>query len=354
MPCSAIVINYFCAEDTAGAVRSLLADESNLNVVVVDNSCNAVESAALIAALPSTVRVLVSSENLGFGRACNWAARECESEFLFLVNPDARVLPGCIALLTEQFRESDSLGAVAPMQYLDDACTWMLPPNWFPTEIRAWAIEVAIRSRNAARKLSQAAHREAVRFWSTSSPITQRSLSGGMMMIRRSAVDASEPLFDPRFFMYFEDSDFCRRLKRRGFTFAMVPSAKGIHRWRNHSHKDKLMAESAVLYFDKYAKTNTTWRIKSAKQQMKQAINPLLEDLVPFPLNGLDLPPGKWLFELSLTPLMCPAIARIVEGSHVCYPNDVLGNFEGAPLFARVGPLSLSSGEDNHKYFNFN
>ena len=290
---------------------------------------------------------------MGFGRACNWAARECESEFLFLLNPDARVLPGCIALLTAQFRASDNLGAVAPMQYLDDACNWMLPPNWFPTEIRAWAAEVALRNRNAARKLSHAAYKEAVRFWTASSPIAQRSLSGGMMMIRRSAVGTSTPLFDPRFFMYFEDSDFCRRLRRRGYTFAMVPSAKGVHRWRNHSHKDKLMAESAVLYFAKYAGTSMAWRIKSAELQGKKTVTPLLGDFVPFPPTGLDLAPGKWLFELSLNPLMYPAIARIVEGSYLGYPADVLGNFEGVPLFARVGRLPLSAGEDNHKYFNF-
>ena len=354
MPCTAILVNYFSSADTAGAVRSLLDDDPCLNVIVVDNSCSLVESDALVAELPSTVRVLISSENLGFGRACNWAFDECDSEFIFLVNPDARVLPGCVAKLIDQLKLSSKLGAVAPMQYLDDACQWMLPPSWFPTEIRAWVGEVALRDRNVARKLSRASRKEAVRYWTSISPINQRALSGGMLMMRRSAIEGSGPLFDPMFFMYFEDSDFCRRLKRRGWALAMVPSAKGVHRWRNQSHKGRMMAESAVLYFDKYASANARWRENSAELQKEKLLVPLLDDYIEFPGGGIDLSPGRWLFELSPSPLVSPAIARIVEGHHVVFPADVLPNFEGAPIFARIGELSPFATGDNRRHFKFN
>ncbi|OYT92802.1 MAG: hypothetical protein CFE43_06980 [Burkholderiales bacterium PBB3] len=354
MSCTAILVNYFSAADTAGAVKSLLDDDSSLTVVVVDNSCSRVESDALVAALPSTVRVLISSENLGFGRACNWAVDKSDSEFIFLLNPDARVLPGCIARLIGQLKLSNGLGAVAPMQYLDDACHWMLPPSWFPTEIRAWAGEIALRDRDVARKLSRASRKEAVRYWTSVSPISQRALSGGMLMIRRSAIEASSPLFDPRFFMYFEDSDLCRRLKRRGCTFAMVPSAKGVHRWRNQSHKDQMMAKSAVLYFDKYTSANARWHKKTAELLKEEMLTPLLGNYIAFPTDGIDLSPGKWLCELSPSPLMSPAIGSIIDGSHFGFPAEVIGNFEGAPLFARIGPLTCSSEEDNCRYFKLN
>ena len=354
MSCTAILVNYFSAADTVGAVSSLLNDDPSLNIIVIDNSCSSCESDALVAALPTVVRILISTENLGFGRACNWAVQECDSEFLFLVNPDARVLSGCTARLIEQLETLHRVCAVAPMQYLDDACQWMLPPNWFPTEVRAWAEEVALRNRDVAYKLSRASRKEAVRYWTASSPINQRALSGGLLMIRRTAIEASQLLFDPRFFMYFEDSDFCRRMKRRGFTFAMVPSAKGVHRWRNQSHKNKLMAESAVLYFDKYAIANERWRGKSATLIGKKVLVPLFEESVMFPAGGVDLLFGKWLFELSPSPLMSPAIARIVETNHLDLPADVLGNFEGVPLFVRIAPLALSEGEDNCRFFRLN
>ena len=354
MSCTAILVNYFSTTDIVEAVESLLNDDPNLNVIVIDNSCSIFESDGLSAALPAKVKVLVSAENLGFGRACNWAVQVCDSEFLFLVNPDARVLSGCTAQLIEQLETSHNVCAVAPMQYLDDACHWMLPPNWFPTEVRAWAAEVALRDRDVAYKLSRAYRKEAIRYWTAISPIRQRSLSGGLLMIRRTAVDTSKLLFDPRFFMYFEDSDFCRRLKRLGFTFAMVPSAKGVHRWRNQAHKNKLMAESAVLYFDKYASANDHWRDKYAALIGKKVLMPSIEDSVIFPAEGVDLIPGKWLFELSPSPLMSPAIARIVESKHLNFPADVLGNFEGAPLFARIAPLAFSLSEDDNRLYRLN
>ena len=354
MSCTAILVNYFSSADTAGAVGSLLEDDPSIAVVVVDNSCCSVEANALVVALPSTVKILISSENLGFGRACNWAADECDSEFLFLVNPDARILPGCLEKLIEQLTLSNRLGAVAPMQYLDDTCQWMLPPSWFPTEIRAWVGEVALRDCNVARKLSRASRKEAVRYWTSTVPVHQRSLSGGMLMIRRSAFEASGVLFDPRFFMYFEDSDLCRRLRRLDSTLAMVPSARGVHRWRNQPHKDKMMADSAVLYFDKYANANERWRTKSAELLGLKVLAPLLGESVAFPTGGVDLVPGKYLFELSPSPLMSPAIARIAEGDHFDFPVEVLGSFEGASLFARIGPLTPALEEDNCRYFQFN
>ena len=114
------------------------------------------------------------------------------------------------------------------------------------------------------------------------------------------------------------------------------------------------MAESAILYFDKYADGNSHWRKKSVDLLKEEILTPLLGNYIAFPVDGVDLSPGKWLCELSPSPLMSPAIARIVDSSHFGFPAEVIGNFEGAPLFARIGPLASLSEEDNCRYFKLN
>lgn len=356
MSCTAILVNYFSHVDTANAVSSLLLDHPCLKVLVVDNSCDPSELHKLKSALPENVRVLCAESNLGFGRACNWAAQVSNSQYLFLMNPDSVVLPGCVDALTEVLNEHQDFGAVAPMQYMDNSCHWMISPSWFPTEIRAWVSEVAMHDKKLARKISAAVRRESVRYWTATSPIVQRALSGSMLMLRRSAVSESWPLFDPRFFMYFEDSDLCRRLRRGGFKMAMVPKAKGIHRWRNQSHKGPMMEQSAELYFSKYATGDFSWNIRSSQLAAARKGMPFnLGNLEEYPDGGYELSRcHPMIFELSPNPLMAPAIATISVNGKFESPHAVLERFEGALVYGRVAPLNGATDERNCHFYKFN
>ncbi len=357
MDCSAILVNYRGAADTAAAARSAIAGAPGLEVLVVDNSADDVEFNSLKHLLPSKVQLLRASHNLGFGRACNLAFNASDSEFVFLINPDVKIFPDCISTLIDELQRDHQVGAVAPMQYLDDACQWRLPPSWFPTPVRAWATEVALRDKAQARRLSHALRAESLRYWTASKAVTQRALSGGAMLIRRSAIGPSEELFDPRFFMYFEDSDLCGRLKRSGYRLEMLPRAVAVHRWRNQSHKAALMNDGAALYFDKHRGTTIRWREKSASLAALPLPRPLLGECRAFPCTGMSVPKeweSGWLLELSPSPLFSPSIGRLGAGSRVDFPQEVLANFEGVPVFGRLGLAASSRSRDNCWYFEFN
>ncbi|MBK6593448.1 MAG: glycosyltransferase family 2 protein [Burkholderiales bacterium] len=358
MSCSAILVNFHGAADTAAAARSAIAGTPGLEVLVVDNSADDDEFNRLKLLLPSEVRLMRASHNLGFGRACNLAFNASESEFVFLVNPDVKILPGCISSLIETLQTDPLVGAVAPRQYLDDACQWRLPPSWFPTALRAWATEMALKDRVSASRLSHALRAESLRYWMASKAVTQRALSGGALLVRRSALGPTEELFDPRFFMYFEDSDLCSRLKRRGYRLAMLPSAVAIHRWRNQPHKATLMAEGAAVYFDKHRSATNRWQEKSARLAALPSLRPLLGESRVFPSAGLIVPKdwedGGWLFELSPSPLLSPSIGRLGAGPQVGFPHEALSNFEGATVYGRLGPAINSRSQDNCWFFEFN
>ena len=130
--CCAILVNYFCAADTAAAALSVLSDAPGASVLVVDNSHDAAEHALLRSLLPCAAQVLEAGGNIGFGRACNLGWLASTAEYVFFVNPDVRLLPGCIGTLVATLDQDPTLAAVAPRQYLDAACRWQLPPAWLP------------------------------------------------------------------------------------------------------------------------------------------------------------------------------------------------------------------------------
>ncbi len=57
------------------------------------------------------------------------------------------------------------------------------------------------------------------------------------MLLRRSSIDALGEFFDPAFFMYYEDTDLCRRLTKAGFELMLDPAAKVVHQWRHDPAK---------------------------------------------------------------------------------------------------------------------
>ena len=357
MNCCAILVNYFGASDTAAAAWSALTDYPSLEIIVVDNSMNTAEFAKLKQLLPVDARLYAAPENLGFGRACNLAFNANTANYVFLVNPDVRIMPGCTSALLEVMQKDKQIGAAAPIQFLDDTCRWRLPPSWFPTDLRAWATDTALRDRNLAKRLSLALRAESVRYWTAMQPVTQRALSGGVVLIRREVIDANGQLFDPRFFMYFEDSDLCQHIKKGGRRLAMIPQAVAVHRWRNQPHKAAMMADGAAIYFDKHGGSANHWRQKAIAVAKQPVLMQLLGAPRPFPESGLTIPPawqGGWVLELSPSPLLSPSVGLLGAGSNVAFPQETLAHFEGAPVFGRLGPTSCSTAADNCSYFEFN
>ena len=354
MRCCAILVNYFGASDTAAAAWSVRADQADVALLVVDNSADSAEQETLKRLLPEDAVVICAPANLGFGRACNIAFTATSHDFVFSVNPDVRVLPGCLGALLNRMQANAQLGAVAPRQYLDDACHWQLPPSWFPTSLRVWATAMALRNKERAKQVGRATRVESLRLWTVQQPIPQRALSGGAVLIRRSAIPPMEYLFDPQFFMYFEDSDLCRRLKGRGYRMEVVPSARAVHRWRNQAHKAGMMDTSAQLYFAKYRASGGVWRERETRCVAQAVLPSVLGKAQDFPVGGVEVPTawqGGWLLELALSPLLSPAIGYQGIGAWAARPDDVLAHFEGATVFARLGPMDADFPVDNCHYF---
>lgn len=336
MKIAALLVNWRDATGTAAAARSVRADDPATEIVVVDNSHDDGHWQALRAALPEGARAVRAEGNLGFGRGCNLAMRHTDAPLLMLVNPDASLRPGCADALRQALLADARLAAVAPRQFLDEACAWLLPPAWLPTALRAWvadrvALEPALRPR-----WSRAARTESLRCWSARAPLRQRALSGAVMMVRRAALAASPTLpgelFDARYFMYFEDADLCLRLRREGWHLALTPAAQAVHRWRNAPHKAALMQQGMQAYFDAHFGPGDAWQARRAALAAQPPGPPW--DAHARPLAGTTLriePDGAdaWCVEVSPHPNLWPAAGCIGQGPATLDLAEVLEAISG-------------------------
>jgi GT2 family glycosyltransferase len=250
-PCVDIaIVNYFSAADVRHCLERL-GPWTHGTVWLVDNSLDAAEFAALrecTRALP-WVRLIDAGGNLGFGRACNLAFEQSTSPLFLLLNPDARATPADLLALAQALDSDPRLGAVSPRIYWNDARTFLLPEAFAQTPWTALAQALASRTQRltrwaAARYLAGQRQRMA-----SQSAFDVAFLAGAVMMLRREAVLAAGGLFDPDYFMFFEDTDLSLRLRRSGRRLAMVPAAAAVHEYRHKPFKAGMMARSRSQYY---------------------------------------------------------------------------------------------------------
>ena len=344
---TAILVNYHCGADIAQAVRCVLTDAPTVRVVVVDNSQSAQEALRLRQSLPGGVELLVADCNLGFGVACNWAASHAPSDHYWLINPDVRVQPGCLDALLAALKADPRLGAVAPRQYLDLERKWLFSPSWLPASIDAWVRERVLREPTVAARFGRAVRAESLRLWcATTSPVSQRALSGAAMLVRRSCLPVGASLFDPAYFMYFEDSDLCMRLRRGGWRMAVIPTAEAVHLWRMGGHKNDLMQRSEPIYFNQHFR-NSPWLTK-AHAAMSHPVMGRAAMEIWCPSRPPQIPTTwtkGWSLEVSPLGVFLPSVGQVGSGPLIPWPTDVVDAVEGSPLVARLGPLDMGHTE---------
>ena len=258
------IVNYRCTADTLQALARL-AQWRYGTVWLVDNSAHEADVAADTAALRDAVAsmpwvtMLDPGSNLGFGRACILAFAGSSAEFFLLLNPDARIAVDDVLLLAGALADEPGLGAVSPKIYWNEQRSFVLPAAFPQTPWYSIALPLGTHSR---RLTQWAAHRNlngAMQQMASKNPFEVPFVAGSVMMLRRKAVLACNGLFDPDYFMFFEDADLSVRLRRAGYSLAIVPAATAEHEYRHKAFKAGMMSKSQHQYFSKLYPSFYRW-----------------------------------------------------------------------------------------------
>ncbi|HEV8676415.1 MAG TPA: glycosyltransferase family 2 protein [Methylomirabilota bacterium] len=237
-----VLVNYETAADTLQAVAALQAQGLPLELVVVDNASRPEERARL-RALPGDVRVVWNEANLGYGAAINQALPLLTAPVVGFLNPDTRPFPGALATLVGALEPDPRIGAVGPRTWWDEGRTLLLPPVRLPTLadllVRALGRRVPALGLAYSRRLARWASRASAR----ARPLVLPMLSGAFVVTRRAVVEQVGG-FDPGFPLYFEDADWCRRVRAAGYRLAYVPAAEIVHYFDQSARQASGQAEA--------------------------------------------------------------------------------------------------------------
>lgn len=233
-----VVLNFNGADDTLACLESLAALQSAPGAIhVVDNASEDDSVERIRHAFPS-VSVSTNATNLGFGAGLNPVLKtllEADLDWIWLLNNDTRIEPDALENLLEQAGAHSDAGAIGA-RIVD-----MDPPRavqaWGGGRIGWWRGN----SRHFTRKVSD----ERLDY-----------LTGASMLLRAEALRETG-LFDPRFFLYWEDVDLCIRLRATGWKLTVAPDAVVRHRLsgttgESSPRKDELINASAARFFRKH------------------------------------------------------------------------------------------------------
>lgn len=205
-----IIVNFRMKDSIREALTTLFSDISgasfSVRVTVADNASGDGVGEMLEKEFPQ-VLYLQSGENIGFGAANNNAVRAVAARYYFLLNPDTRfVEPGTVGRLFAFMESKPRCGICAPRLVnfdgtLQHSC-YRFPTLLMPVDRRTSLGSTA----SGAKRLDEFMMRD----WDHGKRRMVDWVMGSAMFIRASAL-ADVGAMDGRFFMYFEDTDLCRR-----------------------------------------------------------------------------------------------------------------------------------------------
>ncbi|MFQ5575441.1 MAG: glycosyltransferase family 2 protein [Anaerolineae bacterium] len=225
MALSVIIVNWNVKDLLRDCLRSVFASplDPPPEVIVVDNA-SADGSAAMVRQEFPQVNLIASPRNLGYVGGNNLGAAAATGNALLLLNPDTRLHPGALRVLCGYLVAHPQVGAVGPQLLWPDG-TVQSSRRRFPTPATLFWESTLLEQWFPRNRIARRYRFEDV---PPTRPLTVDWLVGAALCIRRQAWQAVGPL-DESFFMYFEETDWCRCCAAAGWEIHYLPQAQVVH-----------------------------------------------------------------------------------------------------------------------------
>lgn len=289
-------VESFRRETTAAGVEA--------EVVAVEHSEDAAELARIEAV---GVDQLLERPNRGYAAGLNSGAAEAGGEVLLLANPDIRFFPGSVGALLEGIAQG--FDVVGPQFVWDDDGRVLLPAAEDPAP-RA-EVGRALRRRSPrmwASGLSRTLD-HTWRLWTARETLRVAGLRGALLTVPREALGRFGP-FDEGYFLYYEETEWLWRARRRGARLGLAAGARIQHRWGHATGQSDGAAEREEVSRRRFVARNYggLWRRilrASSSGSREPMILERLDDEASIPEADNDL----WL--ASPFPHLMPALGAV-------------------------------------------
>lgn len=251
-----LIVNYNTASLLAPMFAACEQATQGLQVRywVVDNASRDNSVAILRAQFPFA-GLEVNAENVGFGRANNQLLRHVQGDYVLLLNTDAFVQPETLQRTLAYMDAHPRCGVLGVKLVGRDGA---LQPScrYFPTP---WNVFLA---RTGLGRFFPKTRMVDDMEWDHASVRECDWVPGCYYLVRRQVLDQLG-LFDPRYFLYYEEVDHCKRVKEAGWQVVYYPHTSVVHIGGESAKSEgeisttgrqlsALQIESEILYFRKF------------------------------------------------------------------------------------------------------
>ena len=246
---SACIVNYKDLDHITKALKSIIDNTRgvDLSLYVVDNASNDGSAEKIEQEFPQ-VTVIKLDKNYGFGKGHNAVLPFIDSEYHAVINPDIVLCGDTLTELSEYFDSDKTVGIACPM-ILNPDMTPQLLPRKTPT------VKYLLAGRLPGMKKIRDEYTMAN---ADMSRVQDVDFVTGCFMFMRTELFKKVGGFDERYFMYIEDADLAREIKRYARA-VHYPGAKAVHEWSRADIRNmKLFGahiSSVFKYFRKWKKS---------------------------------------------------------------------------------------------------
>lgn len=262
MQISVIIVNYKTKEFTKNAVESVIQQTCGLDyeIIVVDNNSQDGSAEYLRSNFGDKIKLIVSEKNIGFGGANNIAIRQAIGKYVFLLNPDTKILNDAVNIFYEYMEINMDAGACCGNLY-DENMNPAFSFNLFGQTIIYHLVKEYLEILESVfRKITKTVKKIPYYQFNYSDKTCDVKFISGADMFIRASVFKQAGMFDENIFMYGEDADLSDRIIASGYKLKSVPKAKIIHfESKSVSNGDEkygiFLNGIYKFYFKKYGRT---------------------------------------------------------------------------------------------------
>lgn len=221
---SIIVVNWNAKQFLRECVLSIQGETSVSNEIIVIDNCSSDGSSEMIVDDFPDVTLIGNKENRGFAAANNQGIEIARGRYILLLNPDTIILENAIDRMIQWISDKPDVGC-AGCQVWEDASTIQMTCFADPRPANLATVTFGLMHLS---KWLPILGRPWYRDWDRRSERDVDVVSGMFMLVPRLVIEQVGVL-DEAFFIYAEEADWCRRIRRAGWRCVFTPEARILH-----------------------------------------------------------------------------------------------------------------------------
>ncbi|MBI3671347.1 glycosyltransferase family 2 protein [Candidatus Azambacteria bacterium] len=266
-PKLSIIVNHYKTPDVLRVCLDSIREnvfDIPYEVLVTDSETDKIVKKDIESFYPE-IFFIEHEKNVGFSKIVNDAIKAAKGEFLFIINADIVFKDKeSIKILIDHMERHNDIGVLGPKLFNIDGS---LQHTYFRdyTFLTILARRTFFgKTKFGGKILNKFTYKE---MDGASDPFDVKWLMGSAYLVKKSVMERFPGYFDERFFMYFEDVDFCERMRRNGLRIVYFPGSEFTHyhsraSYGGYGSLDIFSNKMARAHIKSYLKYLWKWRFE--------------------------------------------------------------------------------------------